>query len=196
MKKRIFLIVGFVLLTAILAYLVSGFLAQYLFVPILNILRFFWVFISALPQTLWWGILLLSLFVIVYKSLRFRHNRKKQEQEKHTYPISRASMWSKMIRNADNGDYSLWLLANQLSDFIIEMLARRERISKEQARKKVVDGTFELPQNIKSFLITGTEAVSFRHYTDLISRSKTARMSTPSKVELFEIVSFLESNFF
>jgi len=195
MKKRIILTIGFIFLTAILAYIVSGFLTQYLFVPMLNILRFFWVFISALPQALWWGILLLSLLVIVYKNLHFGYDRRNQVQEKLSSPTSRASMWSNLIGGADNGDYSLWLLSNQLSDFTIELLAHRERISKEQARKKVLDGTFDLPPNIKSFLIAGTEAPSFRHYTDLISHSKTGHLSAPSKMDLNEIVRFFESNF-
>lgn len=195
MKKRIFLVFGIVLLTAILAYMVSGFLAQYLFVPILYILQIIWVFVGALPQVLWWGISLLVLLIIAFKSLHFGYERRVEQQKKPSYPISRASMWSNVIGRAENGEYSLWLLANQLTDFTMELLAHRERISKEQSQNMLLNGAIDLPPNIKSFLLTGSEVPSFRHYADLISRSKTAGKPTPLKIDLYEIVEFLESNF-
>jgi hypothetical protein len=121
--------------------------------------------------------------------------KRKPKLKDVSYPESSAVMWSNVIGSADKGDYSLWLLANQLSDFTIDLFAQRERISKEQAREQLLDGTINLPPNIKSFLIAGTEVPSFRHYTDLITRSNNSRMTAFLKIDLYEFVEFLESNF-
>ena len=194
MIKRLLFSGFFVAITALLAYVVSGFLTKNLYIPLLYLFQFAWVFIKAIPQAFWWGIILLTLVIVVIRTLRWEIGRRNIESRRDLISTSRLEMWSNLIERSQKGEYSYWLFADRLSDFTLELLAHRERVSKEEVKGKLLDGKLDLPPVVEDFLIAGTEAPSFRHYTDLLIRSNQKGQDSALKTDIYAIVNFLESN--
>ena len=195
MIKRVLFAVIFVVITALLAYIVSGFLAKNLYIPLFYLFQFAWVFIEAIPQAFWWGILLLTLLIVVFRNLRWEIGTRNVDSKRDSIATSRLEMWSNLIERSQKGEYSYWLFADRLSDFTLEILAHCERVNKEEVIEKMLDGKLDLPPVVEDFLRVGTEAPSFRHYTDLLIRSNQKRQDSALKTDIYAIVNFLESNF-
>jgi hypothetical protein len=184
------------LLILVLAYLSMDFVRLYLIEPIIYILRIENILYEALPQAVWWGIFLLIVGVIAFRSLvrnvLYPAKIKENLRGEHS---SRARTWSRWIELSQRGNYSKWLLARHLANLAVRIIAHQDRLSPEKVRKNLVDSESNLPPQVLAYFQVGLGSPSFRHYSDLLALFNSSRTMSPLEIDPEIIVNYLENNF-
>lgn len=191
--KRILVALLFLFLAILLAYISGEFLARFVYTPIINILKIFYVVLKALPQTFWWGLIILALMLVVRRSLRWKVIRELDHSTPQKIPQSPARTWTRMVEKAESGAYSNWMLTNQLSEMIVQNIAHREQLTRDEVERGIINGTLELTPEIKTFLTSSFEAPSFSHYWDLISKAGLSDHQNSISPDIVEVIKYLES---
>jgi len=168
----------------------------YLIEPVMFLLRIETILYEALPQAVWWGVFLLIIGIIAFRSLarniKFPARRRGHQ---HGERLSRARTWSRWIELSSRGNYSKWLLARHLANLTVKTIAHQERLSPEQFRTNLIAGEADLPPHVMEYLQVGLGSPSFRHYSDLLALFKTRKTRSPLEIDLEGIVDFLETKF-
>lgn len=197
MRKRLLLPAGLVLLllTLLLALALQGFARDVLLV---ELVRAYWevrTLFESLPQVAVWAVLLVALLAMAARSL-YRGRRPSQEspREERATP---GQVWdlALQIQHASKGDYFKWSLARYLGDLACEIMARQQRATAEQLRRRLRAGTLELPPAIRGYLEYGRGPLSVTP-AGLLSRLRARRRSGAPPYApdppLEQVVEFLE----
>ena len=182
-----------ILVAIALAYLLRGFVSQVILAPMVYLYQIGSLLYRALPQAIWWGVLVLFLTLIAWKTLVRRRWTYQPQMSLVGESLSRAQSWTRWVERMPQGDYSRWLFARQVADLVVSLIAQRERLSNEQARQAIKTGRVKLPPEILVYLQLGLDAPSFRHYSEYVQRYRYASGASPFDLDPQSIVTFLEN---
>jgi len=68
-RRRLFILLAFLVLTALLALILRDFVRNYVVLPLLDLGWIAWIFMLSVPQAVYWGMLLLLVIYIAFRSL-------------------------------------------------------------------------------------------------------------------------------
>ena len=196
MRKKIFRVALFLTIPValLLAYLLMGSVRRYLLEPMIFAYRIERLIYEALPQALWWGIFIFILLIIALRSMRLEPVSLSRNQSKKELRPSRAQTWRQMVAGTGHGSYSRWLLAREIADLTLRVIAHQERISVGQARNQLKSGVIQLPPGIMEYVQMGLDAPSFRQYTDFLAYLRSGRHSPPLELDPEVIIAYLEDH--
>jgi hypothetical protein len=147
---------------------------------------------NALPQALWWGIFLLMLTVVAIRSLRLEPSRPSRTVRALEKQTSRIGTWRQMVSGMKNGNYSRWLLAREIADLTISVIAHQQRVTRLQARQMLKNGEVDLPGDISEYIQLGLDSPSVRQYTDFLAYMRSGRQSRTLDMDPEIIINYLE----
>lgn len=195
MRRRVLLLVLFVVLTMTLAVLLREFARDLIF-PALW--RLFWearLWFESLPQLPIWDLLLVALLILAVASLLRRRRSRQEEAAKEVESPGRVQVVTQWIQLAPLGEYFEWTLTRSLGELTLEVIAYREHTTTEQLRQRLREGRLDLPPAIQAHL-HAAEAVRFTTSRGVLLKvrnllARTAPPPPPDPV-LDTLVGFLE----
>lgn len=193
MNVRRVLIWSSIPLGLILAYLLKDYVRAYVLDPFIYLYRIVGLVYRALPQALWWGLFLLVLIFIAIRSLRGEREVNPRKKPEPASRASRALVWANLLRSAGRGNYSRWLLAREMGNLTLRIIAHQERLSPGQARNLLQSGKITLPPGIQEYVAMGLDAPSFRHYSDLLVYMRANRYRPPQEIAPETMIEYLEN---
>ena len=149
MSNRL-LFAGLVLL-ALIALLIRGFVREIIVVPLLYGLWIAGLILQSAPQVLLWSLFILVALIAASRSLiapRLSVRRRRQGAS-HT---GRLGEWAMLIDLARGDALSRWRLAHRLEELAIQTLAEHERAPVDQVRQRLRNGKANVPPEIQRYL--------------------------------------------
>ena len=180
-------------LALLIAYLMMEVVRRYLLEPMIFAFRIERLIYEALPQALWWGLFIGILAIIALRSMKLKPVSFIGKQPKKEKRPSRAQAWRRLVTGTDRGTYNRWLLAREIADLTLRVIAHQERISVGQARNQLKSGLIQLPAEIQGYVEMGLDAPSFRQYTDFLAYMRSNRQSAPLDLDPEIIIEYLEN---
>lgn len=193
MKIKALVLGGLILGTALLAFFVQDFVRELLLYPLVYMYWSLRLVYEAVPGVIWWGLAILILVLLAVKSLSWRGERAQALERLDAHLLSRPQSWMQQIKKTRHGDYFKWQLAREISQLALSSIANQERLTLEQAQKRLVANQLDLPPKIQAYLEAGTLSRSYGQYTQLESQLRIPGTHSPLDLDLLDIVSFLES---
>jgi hypothetical protein len=190
------LLISCIPLALLLAYLLADSVRKYLLEPLIYAYRIERILYEALPQALWWGIFILVLAAIALRSLRIDPAPPTRTRTSSGARPSRARAWRQAIAGTARGHYSRWLLAREIADLALHIVAHQERITHAQARIQLKSGAITLPPGIQEYIQMGLDSPSFRHYTDFLAYMRSTRHSAPLELDPEVVIEYLENRIY
>ena len=140
LKYRRLLLAGLaIILFLILQSALNGFIRDQIIIPGLY---FFWVayiFLSFLPQGLWWAIFLLIIILLALRSIPSANLDGGRVRARREVSYGRISSWYHSLNGATRTNYSEWRFARELGQLSFKLLAQQDGQSHvDQARQPVV----------------------------------------------------------
>jgi hypothetical protein len=196
MRKSLFRALLFLTipLSLLVAYLLMEVVRRYLLEPMIFAFRIERLIYEALPQALWWGLFIAVLVIIALRSMRLQPVSFTRKPPKPEQRPSRAQAWRRLVAGTSRGTYNRWLLAREIADLTVRVIAHQERISVGQARNRLKSGSIQVPPEIQEYVEMGLDAPSFRQYTDFLAYMRSSRGSAPLELDPEIIIAYLEDN--
>lgn len=181
------------LLLTVLAYLLRDLVRTYLLIPTLYVLWAVRVIYYFIPGSVYWLILLIILINLANRSLSRRLLRPPRVpllDRENRNPIE---TWAHLIQNRSQGDYYRWKLANQFASLALQLIAHREQITPEEVRDRLLDGTLPVPEDLRTWLITGLERPELQEAPGLVDRLLQNGSRSQPELPVVRMVEFLEN---
>ncbi|MFO7170241.1 MAG: hypothetical protein DIU80_019625 [Chloroflexota bacterium] len=157
MRNRLLLIGLGLLLAVLIAAAVRGAVREVVVVPLLLL---FWdarLLLESLPQALPWTLLLGLTVVLAFSSLSgFTVPRPPHRTQPES--SGRAAEWARLLQLTARDEYSRWRLAQRLALLAQELIAAREGVTPQQARRRLEDPSLDIPPAVRAYLQAGLAA--------------------------------------
>ncbi len=149
MSNRL-LLAGLVLL-ALMALLVRGFVREIIVVPLLYGLWITGLILQSAPQFLLWSLFILVALIAASRSVMAPRLsvRRRRQGASHT---GRLGEWAMLIDLARDDALTRWRLAHRLEELAIQTLAEHERAPADQVRQRLRNGKANVPPEIQRYL--------------------------------------------
>src|SRR4051794_6736691 len=151
MKKHLPAIGLALLLTGLLALIISGTIGDALVVPLLLLAWIAQVLYQSIHQALLWSIFVLIAVLLVASSFPWR-SAPLPAIEPQAAAQGRVADWSRWIATAKRDDYSRWRLAQRLAQLTIDTLAFREQSSPQEITRRLNNGSLDIPPQLRAYL--------------------------------------------
>jgi len=191
-RRNLALLAGLILAGA-LAYLVRDAVSKLVLVSALYVLWAGQVVYRILPQGLWWGLFILVLAGLAWRSLARDGKQSPPSMPYHEELFDRVKSWSQWLQQRRQGDYFRWRLARNLAELSVQVLAFQERLSTEETRQRLTAGELQLPPEILNYLQAGLSAEAYRRYSGLSATLRSLPRAHPLDLDPLRVVEYLEN---
>jgi hypothetical protein len=203
MRSRPVVAVIIVLGIGILAYILIGFVRDFLAPWVLATIWRAYLMGDSIPQVMIWAIFvaaipILAIFVLIQGKAKVVEDNQPGGHTNSGLVLK----WSKLIQRSGSGDYFKRRFIRELSDLTIATIRYRERLTEDEAKKALRSGQLPLEPGIYDYLAQGWRreyfATSDRKYRSgrFLGLSKTPVSATTSTrwkdPNMDKIVEFLE----
>jgi hypothetical protein len=185
MRKRL-LLIGLLLLPVVLmAVLIQGFVRDVIVIPLFYVFWLLRLLFESISQVLLWGLFVVVVVIVAGRSLVKRvprlQGRPVEERRR-----GRVEEWLRLIQQTKQGAFGKWRLANALGQLAVEVLAGEERLEPKEIRRRLENGTLDVPPEIRAYLQSRMPVASAQRHARPRARA------TDSDPDLERIVQFLE----
>lgn len=168
--KRRWQVIGLILLLALpLALVLRDFAEK---VAVIELLRIVWagrILIASLPQLPIWAVFLVIVVAITLPSL-FQRGRAASRLAATEQPLQGpVRVLARRIQRAMEGEYFKWRLSRDLEGLIVDVLAARERLDRDQIKELIANQELDLPPALVTFLRQGS-APAFSRPSSILGR--------------------------
>jgi hypothetical protein len=185
MRKRL-LLIGLLLLPVILMVVViQGFVRDVIVVPLFYAFWLARLLFESISQVLLWGSFIIVVLIIAGRSLVKRVPRP-QVRAAETERRGRVEDWLRLIHQTNQGAFGKWRLANALEQLAVDVLAGEERLEPKEIRRRLDNGTLEIPSEIRAYLRSRMPIASAQRH----ARPRVQASASDHDVE--RVVQFLE----
>lgn len=123
--RRSLALVGIVVIALLLAFPLRDAMYDAVIVPAAYALWFLGLLYRSVHQSVWWGLALLIVLVILARSLRSTGRIRERVRLKPRPVIGQVENLSAWVKRTDRGIYFKWLIANRLGKIAHEILLQR-----------------------------------------------------------------------
>jgi hypothetical protein len=102
-------------------------------------------------QTLWVSFVVLTSFIAFISLLMRREEISEEKIEEYRYP-TRLQIWINSLSHKRHSQYFQWNMAQDLSNLLVDVIAYKKNISRQQALFALQNGYIDLPQDIIEFI--------------------------------------------
>jgi hypothetical protein len=154
MRARIPVIGLALLLTGLLALIISGTIGEAVVVPLLFLWWAAQVLYQSIPQALLWGVFVAIAVLVVAKSFPWS-NAPLPLPAPLAHSQGRVANWSRWLHDSSRDDHARWRLAQRLSALAIEVLSFREQCSPAEIDQRLEKGTLDIAPQLRAYLRAG-----------------------------------------
>ena len=195
LRVRLLLAGGVLLLTILLVIVFRVAVQEIVVEPLWNIIVVVHLFLSYLPQELFWTLFILAALYLAGRSLAGRGRPPRSRPTEMQYP-GQVGAWARRIHLVARGDYSRWYFLQYLGKLIVSVLADRERLDPREIRRRLKAGELDVPPEVQACIQAEMAGGVPRRLPDVIlrlwQRLKTRPQRASSDSDLETIVQFLE----
>jgi hypothetical protein len=195
LKKRLLPFLLILALTAFLALVVGGTARELLIAPIRRILWVWFLIFRAIPQPLFWAVLLTTTVFLAARSLiKLQKHRLRAEKTPMKHP-RRVQLLARWIHYATRGYYFKRRLAQHLGELAVETLAYRRRLTGEQVREDLKADELDAPPDVRAYIQAATTRLSLTPaglLSRLVRRVQLGAQASPLDIDPENVVRFLE----
>lgn len=123
--RRSLALAGIVVIALLLAFPLRDAMYEAVIVPAAYALWFLGLLYRSVHQSVWWGLALLIVLVILARSLRSTGRIRERVRLKPRPVIGQVENLSAWVKRTDRGIYFKWLIANRLGKIAHEILLQR-----------------------------------------------------------------------
>lgn len=123
--RRSLALAGIVVIALLLAFPLRDAMYEAVIVPAAYALWFLGLLYRSVHQSVWWGLALLIVLVILARSLRSTGRIRERVRLKPRPVIGQVESLSAWVKRTDRGIYFKWLIANRLGKVAHEILLQR-----------------------------------------------------------------------
>lgn len=123
--RRSLALTGIVIIALLLAFPLRDAMYDAIIVPAAYALWFLGLLYRSVHQSVWWGLALLIVLVILARSLRSTGRIRERVRLKPRPVIGQVENLSAWVKRTDRGIYFKWLIANRLGKIAHEILLQR-----------------------------------------------------------------------
>jgi hypothetical protein len=177
-------------LSWVLAFPLRDVLENAVILPLAYALWVLGLFYKAMPQAIWWGLLVLVVIIMLFSSLAPGERFAPLQGLKRPAARGPVEDLALTIQKRSRGVYFKWLVANRLGKLAYNMLVQREGERSRSVFAPLLGSDWHPPDSLGAYLETGLHG-SFSDYP----QSPGSRFSgaTPLDLEPEDALAFLES---
>ena len=194
MTRRAFLVLGVVFSGALLAFPLREAVHQLIVVPLAYLFWLLGLIYLALPQILWWLVVMLLVLFLLGKSLLVEVKSVRMPLLTPRRERGKVESLATSIKKSSRGIYFKWLVANRLGKLAHQILEQRENGKPRSVFAPLIGEGWEPDEGLRQYLEKGLHG-SFADFPD----SGRKFFSSPPKTSLDHDVAiaigFLESQF-
>ena len=188
-RRRLFVVLGFLILSAITAYLLRDVIHRRVVVPLVFLWWVLGFYYRIIPQVFIWIALIIIVCCTAVQGLlirpRLRHESIR-ESKKIPGPVE---LLAGHFQKQGYGNYYKWLVANRLGRLASAMLDQREGISSPRRCTQLRTRDWNPPEEVMDYLETGLNG-SFADYPRLKwPRARRTPLDLPSQ----QVIEYLET---
>lgn len=185
------------LLAGLSALLFARAFHQAFLVPIFYLLYVAAGYLSALPQVLWWALLLAGVALLTLRIMSEVSSPASSELfEAKPRQLSRTQEWSRLIAQARRGGYLERQANRRVCMLALDILAQQRRVERRTVEGLLRSGELDLPPALRGFILQSLEgtppAAPPRRFSLRRSPNPNGDHSSPSENQIRALVQFLE----
>jgi hypothetical protein len=146
-RRRLLILLAFVIVTALLALILRDFVREYVVLPLLNMGWIAWIAMLSVPQAVYWGILLVLAVYIAARSLAAGNTRTRIRFERafqrYNSP-SRYGYWQMGLKSISRSSYAHERVERELQNVVMQVLAEQRRVAVEELRSQLFQDKLDL----------------------------------------------------
>ena len=151
-RRRLLIMLASVMVTALLALILRDFVRSYVVLPLLNLGWIAWIFMLSVPQTVYWGMLLLLVIFIAVRSLSSGatrdHTRFERSFQRYNAP-SRYGYWQAGLKSIARSSYAHERIERDLQILVMQILAEQRRVAVEELRSQIFQDKLDLTGEVQ-----------------------------------------------
>jgi hypothetical protein len=191
MMRRALIVTGILLLAVLLAFPLRDAVHEVIVIPVAFLLWTLGLLYHALPQYIWWILVLLAVSYLFIKSLVPVRKPRERPAQTRKPPVGQVENLATWIHRSQRGTYNKWLVANRLGKLAHQILVQRDS-GRPRSLFEPLDGPdWDASPELAEYIHSGLQG-SFANYP----RQKNPiapPVKTPLDYDVAEAVEFLES---
>lgn len=129
----------------------SDVVQQYVLTPLLSAIWLLMLLGSAVPQALFWALLIVLALRVAYRSLATPRRRVEAPQAATTHSLSRVQTISSWMQSARGGDYYKMQLARRLGELAVAVSSPRSLHAEDHAWQRLRERDLDAPPEVLSY---------------------------------------------
>lgn len=192
MTRRSGIFLGALIAVAVLAFAMQGAVERMLIRPALYVWWIFGLYYDALPQILWWILIVAISLWLITGSLAPEEKPRPRQAVPPFMGRGQVESLALWLTKSVRGAYFKWLVAQRLAKLARDLLAWRERRNPPSAREALRGAGWDPPQKVAAYLESGLN----RSFADFPQPRWPFEGPRPSPLDLNpqEALEFIESN--
>ena len=192
MTRRTAIFLGGLVAVAMLAFAMQGLVERMLIRPVLYVLWILGLYYDALPQILWWILIVAASLWFIMGSLRPEQKPRPRKTDPPFMGCGQVESLALWLTKVPRGGYVKWLVAQRLGKLARDLLTFRERRNPPSAREALRGADWNPPEEVASYLEAGLIG-SFADFPQPRWPFERPR-PTPLDLNPHEALEFIESN--
>jgi hypothetical protein len=193
MKSRFIPLIVSVFLTIILALWITDFVRDIIAVPLLYLIWLSSLIFKSLPDGFFWSVFILVVIILAFRSFSKTGQTRLKRKRSATAYRSPVEGWARLIKNAEEGEYSRWQLAKSLNRITWDLWGYEERPSLQEMENRLQ--TEALTPEIQAYFLAGLQPYLPNPTSRFLARWNRRRRSTPLSLSPETVVQYLEDHF-
>jgi hypothetical protein len=191
MNRRLFAMIGILILAALLAFPLRDAVYKVVIIPVAYVLWMLGLLYHSVHQSLWWFLVLFILAYILVRSLLPKVRVSERELIKTKPVVGQVENLSMWMKKSERGVYFKWLVANRLGKIAWQILALRETGKQRSVFDPLTSPDWTPDPAVRAYLESGLQ----RSFADFPQSRNPFVKSEPTALDhdVNATIEFLES---
>jgi len=189
--RRVFALLGIVVVTLLLAFPLRGAVYQAVIIPIAYVLWILELVYHAVHQSLWWIVVVALMMFVILRSLLPKPNPRGKIAIKTKPALGQVEALAGWIKKSERGSYFKWLIANRLGRIAFHVVSQRETGATRSVFDPLTGLDWNPNEDLQSYFESGLRGsfADYPHENKLFSRPK----KIPLDNDVNDAIEFLEA---
>ena len=195
MKRYLPLLAVLAVVAILLVLLFQGFTQQLIGDALSAVYRAILLATGIIPQPVYWALFIWFILISALGSLL--GEQRLQRRARARPPSGRVAVWKNWMEQSSQRSayqpFHRWRMAHNLAELAVEIVAHRERIALDEARRRLVEGEIEMPAAVADYFRAGLDSMPAGRFAGLTRLFRLAQAPAPLDLDPVRAIGFLET---